>query len=230
MTKVKSNALSNNLTADQLKALDRWLFEEKQGYKAVLEKAQTQLRYQGSISSLQRYFLRRRKERAVEEFREMREEVAAVSGAAEDPTKVHEASKKLLARFLFERLRGSPEDVKEALSVAKLMVQNDHNEVLREAKAEEFELRRKLKEKDHEIRLKAMAFAKDKFEYDAIENAVKALPHLQRLAEAMEDPGTTKYRERAIEARQAMFGTSEEVLPETAQEEAEGKGGESNNS
>src|SRR5580700_566143 len=212
MTKVKANALWNNLTNDQLKALDRWLFEEKQSYELVLQKAQTQLKYQGSRASLIRYFYRRRKERAVEEFREMREEVGAVNGAAEDPATVHEASRKLLARFLFEQLRRSPGDVKEALSVAKLMVQNDYNELLRE-----------MKEKDQELRLKAMAFAKDKFQYDVIHSAVKALPHLQRLAETMEDPDPTEYRERAIEARQAMFGGEEEVLPEDTQGEAGGK-------
>jgi hypothetical protein len=206
MTKVKANALSNNLTNDQLKALDRWLFEEKQSYELVLQKAQTQLKYQGSRSSLIRYFYRRRKERAVEEFREMREEVGAVNGAAEDLATVHQASRNLLARFLFEKLRRSPEDMKEALSVAKLMVQTDYNELLRE-----------MKEKDQEMRLKAMELAKSKFEFDMIAKGVKALPQLQRLAETMEDPDPTEYRQRAIETREAMFGSGEEVLAKDAE-------------
>jgi chaperonin cofactor prefoldin len=209
MNKVRSNASWTGLTSDQLKALDRWLFEEKQGYKVVLEKAKTQLRYQGSMSSLHRYFLRRRKERAMEEFREMRDEAVAINGAVGVPGTVHEASRNLLAKFLFEQLQRSPEDAKEALSVAKLMVQNDYNEVLRG-----------MKEKDHEVRLKAMELAKSKFEFDMIAKGVKALPQLQRLAETMEDPDPTEYRERAIETREAMFGSGEEVLPVPVQEEA----------
>ena len=217
MNKVKSNALWNELTCDQRKALDRWLFDEKQSYEEVWKKAQAQFKYKGSYSSLRRYFLRRRKERATEEFRDLRDEVAAVNGAPADPDTLHQASMKLLGTFLFQQLRGSPENVKEAVSLAKLMVQNDYNELLRE-----------IKEKDHEMRLKAMELAKSKFEFDMIAKGVKALPQLQRLAETMEDPDPTEYRERALETREAMFGTDTEVLPKKGQEEADTKGERTN--
>jgi hypothetical protein len=224
MQKVKSNASWTHLSSEQLKTLDKWFFEEKLSYAEILPKAQTELGYKGQMTSLKRYFLRRRKERTIEEFKEVREEVAAISGAPVDPEAVRLASMKVLATFLFQQLRHSPQNIKEIVSVAKLIIQNDYNELLRDTKAEEFDLRRELKEKDHEIRREAMVFAKDKFQYDAIENAVKALPHLQRLAEAMEDPDTTRYRECALEARKVMFGPGEQ----TPQDEAEAESSEGN--
>jgi hypothetical protein len=210
MNKVKSNALWNELTGDQLKALDQWLFEEKQSYETVWKKAQAQFKYKGSYSSLRRYFLRRRKERATEEFRDLRDEVAAVSSAAANPATVYQATEKLLAMFLFRQLRRSPEDMKEALSVAKLIVQNDYNELLREMKAE-----------DQKLRREAIEFGKEKFRYDMIENAVKALPELQKVAEAMGEADSTRYRESTNKAKQIMFAPDPKVLPENGQEEAE---------
>lgn len=217
MNKVRSNALWNCLTCDQRKTLDKWLFEEKRSYTEVWRRAQTQFKYAGSESSMRRYYYRRRKERTIEEFKDLRDEVAAISGAPADPETVRLASVKVLGMFLFRHLRNSPQNIKEIVSVAKLIIQNDYNELLWTTKEEEFDLRRELKEKDHEIRLKATEFSKDKFQYDVIQKAVKALPHLQRLAEAMKDPDPTEYRQRAIEARQAMFGAGEGVLPESKQ-------------
>src|SRR5580704_9272551 len=95
MNKVRSNALWNGLTPDQLKALDKWLFEEKQSYKAVWQKAQTQLGYKGSMSSLTRYFYRRRKERAAEEFKEVSDEAVAVISAPAEPDALRKASMKV---------------------------------------------------------------------------------------------------------------------------------------
>jgi hypothetical protein len=120
---------------------------------------------------------------------------------------------RMLAMFLFRQLRRSPGDVKEALSVAKIMVQNDYNELLRATKAA-----------DQKLRREAMELAKAKFQFDMIEEGVKALPHLQRVAETMEDADGTRYRERAAEARRAMFGSDQKVLPENGQEKAEAKG------
>src|SRR5580700_2964537 len=100
MNKVKSNALWNNLTCDQRKALDKWLFEERQSHTEVWRRAQTQFKYAGSESSIRRYYYRRCKERTIEEFRDVREEVGAVNGAPADPDAARKASMKLLVTQL----------------------------------------------------------------------------------------------------------------------------------
>ena len=79
-----------------------------------------------------------------------------------------------------------------------------------------------MKTEDQKIRREAMEFAKDKFEYDTIENAVKALPELQKVAESMGDADTTRYRERSNAARKAMFGPGEKAPHEEAERSSEG--------
>jgi hypothetical protein len=212
MQKVKSNARWTELSPEKLQILDKWLFEEKLSYAAAFPRAQAELGFKGHISSLKRYFLRRRKERVTEEFKDVRDELVAVNGATADPAALRQASMKLLGTFLFQQLRQSPQNVKEAVSVARLIVQNDYNEVLREVKTEEFDLRRELKGKDHEIRREALEFARDKFQYDMVERAVRALPQLQKLAEAMSDPDPKQYQDNPHwnEARQIMFEPRED--------------------
>jgi hypothetical protein len=104
----------------------------------------------------------------------------------------------------------------------ELLVQNDHNEVLREAKAEEFRMRRELKAKDHKLRREAMAAAKERFQFKVMEQALNALPQLRDLAEAKKDPLTQEYEENAYwnKVRRVMFN-AQNVHPESAQEEAE---------
>jgi hypothetical protein len=234
MQKVKSNARWTALSSENLQTLDKWLFDENLSYAAIFPRAQTELGYKGHISSLKRYFLRRRKERVTEEFKDLRNELAAISDAPANADSFRQASMKLMGTFLFQQLRRSPENVKEWAAVAKLMVQNDYNELLRETKEEEFNLRRELKAKDYEIRreLKAedrqvrresLDFLREKFQFDIIENAVKALPALMELCEARKDPNLNRYAHNARwnKARRAMFGPNSQVLPETAEEEAE---------
>ena len=48
MKKTRSNALWNKLSPEQLRILDKWLFEEKLGYLEVLAKAQNELGFKGS--------------------------------------------------------------------------------------------------------------------------------------------------------------------------------------
>jgi hypothetical protein len=227
MQKPKSNARWSALSLEKQQTLDKWLFEENLSYAAIFHRAQTELGFKGHISSLKRYFLRRRKERVTREFKDLREELVAISEAPANADSFRQASMKLMGTFLFQQLRRSPENVKEWAAVAKLMVQNDYNELLRETKEGEFNLRRELKAKDHKIRreLKAqdlelksetLDFLREKFQFDMIDRAVHALPELQKLKEAMDDPDTSRYRHNPHwnEARYAMFGGRPETPPE----------------
>jgi hypothetical protein len=92
------------------------------------------------------------------------------------------------------------------------MVEDGHNEALRELRSQAYELRRE-----------ALAFAKEKHHCDVIERAMKALPELQALTEAKKDPETKRYEQNARwnRVRKLMFGPGLEVQPESPQEEAE---------
>jgi hypothetical protein len=201
MQRTKSNALWKQLTADQLKMLDQWLFEEKLSLPDAHERAKTRFRFEGSASSLKRYRTRRRRERTEEEFKELKEEMAGVSQAPVETTALQSASMKLLGKFLFEQLRKSPESVKELTAALGLMVQHDRNEVRRDW----------------------LKFAKEKFQFDAVEHALKALPQLKELEEARKDPDLADYEENAMinKIRREAFGVVYEAFPESAKEEEE---------
>lgn len=219
MKKVRSNALWTQLTPEQRNCLDKWLFEEEQSYEQVWQKAQAQFKYKGSKSSITRYHNRRRKEQIIEEFKDLRDEVAAVNGAPADPAAAHAASMKLLETFLFQQLRKSPDKVKEWAAVASLIVQNDYNETMRE----EHKLRREMKTEDQKLKREAMAFAKEKFQFDTIEMAMKLLPELRELEQARKDPDLKRYESNAMlnRMRRRVFGVVWEVRPESAKEEEE---------
>ena len=118
---------------------------------------------------------------------------------------------KLLGSHLFLAMSEAPEEVEKLASVASVLVQNDHNEALRELKGEE-----------NRIRRERMEFAKEKFQFDVMRKALKALPQLQELAEAMKDPHTKRYEENAYwnQLRRSVFGVGIDVHPESAEEEA----------
>ena len=212
MQKVKANALSNELSAEQRETLDKWLFEEGLSYAVAWSRAQKELGYKGSKTSVHRYFARREKERVLTEFKSLRDKVAAVRSAPEDAESLRAAAMKLLGAFLFEQVKRAPDKVKEWAAVADLILRNDYNEIVRAAKT-----------KEHQIRENAMEFAKKKFEFDTTEQALKALPELMELAQARKDPDTKRYEANAFlnMARRKVAGVVCEVKPESAQEEAE---------
>jgi len=211
MRKTKSEAHWNKLTPEQREILDRWLFEERQSYAAIFPRARDELGFKGSISSLQRYYARRDKERVTTEFTELRDELAALSGAPTDAAALWAASKKLLGRFLYLQMRKTPGNVKEWVPVAGLMVDNDRNELLRELKGNELKMREKVLE-----------FAKEKFQVDMVEQALGVLPDLLDLERARRAAVPNAYVENAHlnRARRKMFGVVWEVRPESPEEEA----------
>src|SRR5580658_6981657 len=123
MKKVRANALWNELSAEQRATLDKWLFEEKSSYAEVWPRAQKELGFKGSKASLYRYFVRRQKERILTEFKNLRDEVAAIRNAPEDVASLRTASMKLLGAFLIQQMRQAPNKVKEWDAVASLLVQ-----------------------------------------------------------------------------------------------------------
>jgi len=208
MNKVRSDALWTELSPEQVKTLDRWLFDEKLGYVEILPRAQSELGFKGQMSSLKRYFARRQQERTLEHFEDLQEDLADINGAPGNAAALQDASNKLISLYLFRRLQAAPEKVEEWAPLANLMMKKDYNDVVRDA---------------NRVRQQTMELAREKFEVDIIEKAMKALPQLKELAEAKKDPQTKRYEQNARwnRVRKLMFGPGLEVQPESAQEEAE---------
>ena len=137
----------------------------------------------------------------MEEFTELGEELAGIQGAPTDPVEIQAATMKLLGRYVFEQLRRAPEMVKKLTPTLGLLAQNDRNAVRREW----------------------LKFARERFQLNTVEQALKALPDLQALAEARRSPQTRRFEEGHYwnGALRNMFGAGSAVDPEKAQEEAE---------
>ena len=216
MKKAKSNASWNKLTPKQRETLDRWLFEENLSYAVIFAKVpRADLGYKGSETSLRRYYERRRQERLLTDLKEVGQDMIEVRGLDADPNLSRKVSMQMLGAYLFRVLREAPDKVKEWAPVANLLVRNDYNEIMREAKARE-----------HQIREKAMAFAKERYEFDMMEKALQALPELLELQEAKKDPATKRYEENARwnRVRRKLFsGSVWAVRPESP---SGGRGGD----
>jgi hypothetical protein len=213
LKKVRSNAQWIGLTSGQRRTLEGWLFDDLLGFAESIERARRELGFTGSLSSLKRFYARRAREREVEGFGVSRDEAEAVNGAPGDAGVFRAAAMKRLARLLFKRVQEAPDDLAEWGMLATLLL-----------KSEENELRRELKGEENEIRRECLEFAKERFRFNVVEEAQKALPELQALAEARKDPQLAKYEEakRVNGILRCLFGENlpEPLHPESPEEEA----------
>jgi len=197
MTKVKSHARWNRLSRAQLGLLEQWLFEDRMSYPEVLERARKELGFQGSVSSLRRYYARRAQERMIEGFGEAATMAEKLEGVTVSAERLRSAGMKVAAQLFLKQITEQPDQPKEWAFLAKLLLQQRDSEVRERWKMEQSAIRRE-----------SLAFARERFQYNAVENALKALPELQELARARMDPQTALYeeRKRTNEIIRNMFG------------------------
>jgi hypothetical protein len=212
MKKLGPNARWKGLSAAQLASLEKWLFEEGKSYDVAWERAKSEFGFAGSVSSVRRFYQRCSQERIVAGFTEAQDEAEKINGAPASAGLMRTAAMKVLSRLLLKRVREAPGEVKEWESLVKLLLQSEDNE-----------LRRELKQEDNEIRRQYLAFARERFHFDVVEQAQKALPEIQVLAEARQDPQVTKFElnKRVNQIIRRIFGKEVFGLhPENAEEEA----------
>ncbi len=212
MKKTRSNAKWIGLSVAQRKTLETWLFEERVNYEEALRRAQSELGFQGSVSSVKRFYARRSQERLLESMAEERTDAQEIADDAASAALFRTAGMKLAARLFFQQVREMPGNVKEWSALAKLMLWS-----------EDIELRRTLKTEENQLRRDRMAFAKERFQFNTVEKALKILPQLQELAEARKDPKQREYEEgkRVNAIIRNLFGSHmPKSHPENAEEEA----------
>lgn len=214
MKKVRSDARWNGLPREQQKTLEGWLFEDKLNYEEAWRRAQAELGFKGSVSSLKRFYARRRQERLLESLAEAQEEAQGMVDAPASAGLFRNAAMKMVGLLFLQQVRDAPQGAREWAGLAKLMLWH-----------EDIELRRQLKTEENAIRRENLAFAKERFHFNVVRQAEKALPQLQELAEARKDPKLKEYEEakkmNAIILR--IFGSKvpkSDLQPENAEEEA----------
>jgi hypothetical protein len=212
MKKVRPEASWNELSARQQQILEGWLFDERLSYDEALKRAKGELKYKGTRSSLRRFYEHTAREREASGFEEARRLAEAVNGAGVTTGILRRAGMKVMGRHFLKQVTQSPDKAKEWGPLAKLLLRNEENE-----------WRRKLQGEENVIRRAYLDLARERFHYQAMEEAMKALPQLKELEESMKDPEVTKFEanKKMNDLRRQMFGDAiPELKPENAEEEA----------
>ena len=191
MRKTRSNALWNGLSAEQRDTLERWLFEEGLSYDAALERARAEFGFEGSVGSLHRFYHR------MAELRLLRD--CSSSEAEADEEKALRSSMRTIGKLLLKQLEENPGEIKEWSVLARLLLQSEENG-----------LRRRLDGDKSDTWHGWLALAREKFEYDSAEAALKQLDNREDLdAEEL-----AREKARILAIRERLYGrklTQEEI-------------------
>jgi hypothetical protein len=217
MKKAGTNAKWHGLSPAKLKTLEGWLFDEKMNYETALARARKELGFDGSLSSLKRFYQRRTQERMLEDFTEARENAQAIGEAPGSARVLRAAGMKLVSRLFLKRVMASPEDAKQWEPLAKLLLASEDTEVRRELKTEE-----------NRIRRECLELATRRFQYDSMVAAHAAFSEFQAREKALKEKGDPYAWGKTSNAiRTRLFGKDvPDLLPENAQEEAAMKAAE----
>jgi hypothetical protein len=212
MKKQRADAKWNELTEAQRETLEQWLFEERLAYQVAWERAQQELGFTGSVSSIRRFHEHMSRERTLRSLGVVEASAEEIDQATVNTAALRAAGMKLVAQLFLKGVMESPEELKHWAPLARLLLQSESNEI-----------KYRLKQEENELRRQELEFAREKFQYDMMAQAQKALPELQALAEA----NLTQYEKnkRRNDLRRRMFGPNiPEILPENeAEEEAMAK-------
>jgi hypothetical protein len=209
MRKQRADAKWNLLNDEQRDLLEQWLFEERISFDAALDRAQQELGFQGSVSSIRRFHEHVAGERTFRNLVVSQEQIEQLGNAPVSTASMRAAGMKVVAQLFFSAVMQSPERVREWSGMARLLLQSESNEI-----------KYRLKQEENEIRRQELAFAREKFHFDVMEKAQKALPELQALEEANLPRYEKNRRMNAL--RRSVFGPRiPEPLPESEEEEAE---------
>ena len=187
MRKIRSNAMWNGLSAQEREILERWLFEEQLGYDQALERARSEFGFEGSVSSVRRFYHR------MAELRMARDLAPDEDGASEEESL--RAGMRALGRLFAQQVTENPTAVKEWRDMARLLLQSEAN---------------RLAEERSDIWRGGLALAREKYEFDAAEAALKQLENREDLD--AEELAREKARIQAI--RERLYGrklTQEEI-------------------
>ena len=179
MSKLRCDAIWNELTPEQREKIEEWLFDKNLGYKKTHQRAREELGLDCSLSTIRRFYVYARQLRAVEETAEaegVADELRAVGGRLENLRS--SAMKLIVVRLLGKAMdRG---DVREVAALGQLMIRDEEREIQRER----------------------VTLARDRFEFKAVKAALKAVPLLDQINQTCEEEEVA----RAQAVRLALFG------------------------
>jgi hypothetical protein len=208
MNKVRSDALWNELSAEQRVTLAEWLFDDRLSYEAACERAQNELGFRGSVSSLRRFYKRTAQERLMEGFGESVADVQEIEGAEISVERLRDAGLKVVAQLFLQQVVSAPEKAKEWGGLAKLLLQSQANEDRLKVKREELALRRE------ELNFERLAW-----EYDTARGMVKVWDEIPACQKALDGIDEFEDNRQLNDFRRKLFGPNlSELQPESQAE------------
>jgi len=200
MTKVKSTALWNQLSPAHRATLADWLFEQRLSYQQAWERAQKELGFTGSVSSIRRFYQRTAQERQLADFAHAAKHVKQIQATEVNTSELCGASLKAASMLLLQQITESPDQFKHWLPLARLVMRNEENEHRRQSRIEA-----------NALPQQRVDLACEKWHFDAIEQGEKALPQLQAFARAKRTPRESleahrAYKQKIKDIRMALFG------------------------
>lgn len=205
ITKVKSTALWNQLSAAHRQTLEDWLFEQRLSYQKAWQRATRELGFTGSISSIRRFYQRAARERQLAAFTHAAKHVKQIRAAKVNTSDLCAASLKAAGMLLLQQITQSPDQFKHWLPLARLLQRHEESEHRRQALVEA-----------NALRQRRVNLACEQWQFDAIEQGQKVLPELQAIARAKRTPLESAEAHRAFkqkikDIRMALFGRAPEA-------------------
>jgi hypothetical protein len=132
MSKLRSDSAWAGLSPEQRETLEGWLFEENLGYKEALERAQKEFGIMASLTSLADFYRRLAQDRMQRELRGIKGMVGEIDKANVDCEALGATAMKLVANRMLQLAVTSPGNVRELVSLGRLLVANQAQDIKRQ--------------------------------------------------------------------------------------------------
>src|SRR5579871_4631381 len=208
MKKSSKNAKWNGLTPMQRNRLESWLFDERMSYPDALALAKREFGFQGSLTSLKRFYKRTAETRlltdAVEEVIERKPSLSEGEARA--------ASMQAVGNLLVRQIAENPDEIKEWWMLARLLLQSQENA-----------LRERWHREESEIRREHLELAQARFRWNTVEEALPERQEPAELAEQWRDPNVERFGQAIFtnSVQQKISGNVSKPEPESEEHAAE---------
>lgn len=125
MNKLRADSAWSKLTAEQRETLEGWLFEEHTGYREALERAQKEFGVTASLTSLAVFYQRLAEERMHRELLEVKNLSAEFDKVGADMDDLAATAMTLAAKRMLQLAVASPGNVRELVSLGRLLAANE---------------------------------------------------------------------------------------------------------
>jgi hypothetical protein len=181
--KMRSDAVWNQLTAEQKEIVDGWLFEERLGYAEIVARVEKEFGLKSTISSLGMYYRRRATDRQCWEMVEARDISETVNGLAGPTDQIRQAAVNLAGKVALRTAIEQPEKLEALVALARVLLESEKNDLRRE----------RLKQLDRQ------------FEFQSTIAAQEDIPQFRAFLAALENDDRVKPEEKTLRIKEFLF-------------------------